>query len=394
MKNNIKGITLIALIITIILLLILAVVTIGSIKNSNIITYAQNASKDYNSEKNKEESTLSGAEIFIESKLPGAEDASWRDNGDGTFTKGSTTVAIGDYVDYSYDTAEDYLVSKIYSGHGNDKIIAQTEGMRWRVLGIDDSGKIELISEKPTSGIAVYLSDAAGYNNGVYLLNDICKLHYSNRSRGITARSLKIEDLEKQYSETGISKRNQYKKEGYNIQYGYTKSYEIGQNMYPILYKEEIKSGVTGTIREEGIEKSDSYYKDKDNLLRAYDESGNAIADSKATANGSLLVTQTYYNWGNTPSTYFKDKIFHSMIFETNSHYWVASRHVSCSSSGAKFGVADITKANLGGNGFFWSDGSTDYDGNYLRPIVTLPNEVYVVTNENQNSITNMWTLV
>ena len=46
-----KGITLIALIITIIILLILAVVTIGSIKNSNIITYAQNASKDYNAKK-------------------------------------------------------------------------------------------------------------------------------------------------------------------------------------------------------------------------------------------------------------------------------------------------------------------------------------------------------
>ena len=60
-----KGITLIALIITIIILLILAVVTIGTIKDSNIITYAQNASKDYNSEKDKEESTIAGYESLI-----------------------------------------------------------------------------------------------------------------------------------------------------------------------------------------------------------------------------------------------------------------------------------------------------------------------------------------
>ena len=60
-----KGITLIALIITIIILLILAVVTIGSIKNSNIITYAQNASSDYNAKKDKEESVISGYEELM-----------------------------------------------------------------------------------------------------------------------------------------------------------------------------------------------------------------------------------------------------------------------------------------------------------------------------------------
>ena len=64
-----KGITLIALIITIIILLILAVVTIGSIKNSNIITYAQNASTDYTAKKDEEESIISGYESLLESAL-------------------------------------------------------------------------------------------------------------------------------------------------------------------------------------------------------------------------------------------------------------------------------------------------------------------------------------
>ena len=61
-----KGITLIALIITIIILLILAVVTIGSIKNSNIIAYAQNASSSYEDEKNKEEGILSQYETMLD----------------------------------------------------------------------------------------------------------------------------------------------------------------------------------------------------------------------------------------------------------------------------------------------------------------------------------------
>ena len=64
-----KGITLIALIITIIILLILAVVTIGSIKNSNIITYAQNAATDYNTKKDDEEDIINEYELLIKSNV-------------------------------------------------------------------------------------------------------------------------------------------------------------------------------------------------------------------------------------------------------------------------------------------------------------------------------------
>ena len=71
-----KGITLIALIITIIILLILAVVTIGSIKNSNIITYAQNASTNYEKAKNDEEGILAGYESTIKENLPGENESS------------------------------------------------------------------------------------------------------------------------------------------------------------------------------------------------------------------------------------------------------------------------------------------------------------------------------
>ena len=65
-----KGITLIALIITIIILLILAIITIGSIQDSNIITYAKNASSDYGEAKDKEESIILGYETVIEEKIP------------------------------------------------------------------------------------------------------------------------------------------------------------------------------------------------------------------------------------------------------------------------------------------------------------------------------------
>ena len=62
-----RGITLIALIITIIILLILSVVTIGSIKNSNIISYAENASTNYESSKSEEQDILTYYESIINS---------------------------------------------------------------------------------------------------------------------------------------------------------------------------------------------------------------------------------------------------------------------------------------------------------------------------------------
>ena len=68
--KNSKGITLVALIITIVVLLILAVVAIGTVKNSNIIGYAQNAAEGYSKEKGIENDTIKKYEEEIEKYIP------------------------------------------------------------------------------------------------------------------------------------------------------------------------------------------------------------------------------------------------------------------------------------------------------------------------------------
>ena len=60
-----KGITLIALIITIVVLLILAAVAISSITNDGILSYAQNAAKDYNQAVKNEQSMLQEYEDYL-----------------------------------------------------------------------------------------------------------------------------------------------------------------------------------------------------------------------------------------------------------------------------------------------------------------------------------------
>ena len=163
---------------------------------------------------------------------------------------------IGDYVNYTYDTvASGYKLTKELSGYttgsaedGSQTIFQSNETLQWRILDIytDESGneKIDLVSATPTSNY-VYLQGALGYNNGVYLLNDICATLYSNSSKGITARSINLEDTEKHLTTAGLNKRNDFKfvDGSSSVQYGTTKTYTLDY-WYPNLYAYEIGSGV------------------------------------------------------------------------------------------------------------------------------------------------------
>ena len=392
-----KGITLIALIITIIVLLILAVVTIGAIKNDGIIQYARNAKSDYITEANKEQETLNTLEGQIGAAL-GKENSkggiTWKDNKDGTFTASNgTKVAIGDYVNYTYDTVSTgYPLAKAYSGY-SDQTITQRTGLQWRVMGINDNGELELICATPAKSKTVYFEDATGYNNGVYLLNDMCEKLYSNTELGIKARSLTIEDIEERFSDAGKSARDGYTNSSSGVQYGKTKTYGSGDNMYPTLYAEEANSGVSGSIREGGITGSDPYYTSTSKLSVAYDSSGNAVSTSEATASGNLMTTQTDYSWSSTPASYFDNETFRNMIFGTGTYYWLASRYVNCSSSYAIFGLRYVGYADLFCFYLFSSGGNSNYDDGYLRPVVSLGSNVNLTTNEEANSATNMWIL-
>ena len=107
-----KGITLIALIITIIILLILAVVTIGSIKNSNIIKYAQNATYEHEVGQEKENIQLAIGEARL--------------MGNGTLTKSNLQSALDGIfkgnVDYTDLSSEDFIKIKIKPANREYKI--------------------------------------------------------------------------------------------------------------------------------------------------------------------------------------------------------------------------------------------------------------------------------
>ena len=405
-----NGVSLIVLVITIIVMIILASAIILALSNTGIMDRAEEAVDATNKQQLQAIATLGWSEAYLsgartEAELKAGVVAALEENGlnaseygiivttkgvdiakgwiqnDKIVTKGNTTVAIGDYVNYTYPAASAYSLPKELTGWDTDQSIEQVQGAKWRVLGANENGQLELLG-MTHSVLPVCLKNAAGYNNGVFILNDICAKQYSNSALGAVGRSINLDDLEKQYNADGIAARDSYIQPNSGLKYGATKTYGAEHNSYPVIYAQEALSGVNGSIRQDGISASDSFYNSKAELTGEY-----------ATATGNLVGTQTYYTWTNARA-YFKNSTFYDMIFTF--YYWLATRDQVAGPNNIGFGLFRIAGGTqlLGAEATFNSGKVvTQSANNTVRPVVTLGQDVVVTTNATANSATNMWQL-
>jgi len=223
-------------------------------------------------------------------------------------------------------------------------------------MNINSDGSIELISSAPTTA-TVGFGNSIGYNNGVFVLNDICKKQYSNASLHATSRSLDILDIERKFNSSGLAARADYIHSNSGIKYGETKEYTGDNSNAPDLYDH------VGTTSEE---ESKDYYT-------------SAITATHSKKN-SLTVKQTYYYLSSTPSSYFDDTEFHKLVFGTEKGYWLASRCAGCDAAGAFFGLRIVDSADLYGNGVFASNDSMGHPSHLLRPVVFLGADIKIST--------------
>ena len=161
------------------------------------------------------------------------------------------------------------------------------------MLNVDkENDTVDIISTNPTSSTVTF-ANILGYNNGPYLMNEICKAQYSNKSLGVNARSINLLDMEKHLTAAGIAARKAYSS---NVKYGTTKTY-TRDTRYPSLYVNQKGAGVNvaeekaSTIAQPDISKGNDPY-----------EESKAIATTEPTTDSTygtgkpLTVTQTYYN--------------------------------------------------------------------------------------------------
>ena len=444
-KKGKSGITLIALVITIIVLLILAGISIMMLTGDNSILNQATNAKDSTIKGNFEEAIKIAYQGVLANSLGYVEegeefqtalqtelakngyDVDVKDGGKtvefndtknvykldiskGTVTKKEqqdrSKINVGDYVEYMPPTREAYstYLTEAYTGDSGNSQITQQYKI-WRVLNKNDDGTLDLIPAFKDTGVSytdIYFKGAKGYNNGVYILDDICKTLYEKTNedadKSITARSLDYEDITKllvpNEDGKGINKIESYKttyvgnlktnaqqsssnitaKSGNKITYNtYT--------WYPVLYPNP-----ANTLTQVLANESDPFYKN------ATEFEQNATSNVKvATQTDSLEVEYTYYrkdmettDFTDYDSTKEESKQ-HEVIFGTGTYYWLASRYVNCYLGNAGFGLRVVYYSALRGNDLFRSDGHASSIKSRVCPIVSLGSNVPVTANGGTN---------
>ena len=308
-----------------------------------------------------------------------------------------TSKLIGKVVSYTPDTpSTGYDLSTAKSGYSSAQTIDGTyDPTTWKIMEVDESGNVTKLLGIGSKNVIFYGS--TGYNNGVYLLNDICKSRYGNASLGATARSLNIEDIESRMNATGIAARNAYKSG--TVQYGTTRKYTGSNAQYPAIYAQEKYSGVdvsdvaagsqviAGEVNATAQAKMNPNGKSgSDNIYTTLPETSETKGPSKTHR---LTCTQTYYGMS-SPSSYFDDSNFYNMIFVTRigTVFWLASRYVNCNSgnSCANFGLRRVNNGNLEGDNLFLSSGDSYSGTNRLAPVVSLGSGIQVKSGSGTTS--------
>ena len=291
-------------------------------------------------------------------------------------------IQIGDSVNYTYDSASSYSLSSSYSGYSSNQTILQDTTLTWKVLYVDkENNTVDIISTNPTSS-TVYFYNILGYNNGPYLMNEICKAQYSNKTLGVEARSINLLDMEKHLTSPGITARNAYQYDSSAAKYGTTKTY-TSYTKYPSLYANQKGAGPNITeaeastkITQPDITKGNDPYEESKPIV----PKGTTEPTTSSTyGTGSpLTVTQTFYyipiNDTNCGTAY--------SILANGTTFWVAARFVFTLSDYAAFGLR-IAYTGTSGYRMFYSNGGTDGGSYALRPVVSLPSSL--LTGEQTN---------
>ena len=290
-------------------------------------------------------------------------------------------IKIGDSVNYTYDPAGSYSLSSTYSGYSSNQTITQTTGLTWKVLNVDkENDTVDIISTNPTSS-TVNFYNILGYNNGPYLMNEICKAQYSNKTLGVNARSINLLDMEKHLTSPGITARNAYQYDSSTAKYGTTKTYP-SNTKYPSLYANQKGAGPNvSSITPSDITKgNDPYEESKPIVPKGTTEPTN---DSTYGTGRPLTVTQTYYNISINDTNYGTA----STVLANGTPFWVAARFVLTRSDFAGFGLR-FANTDTYGCGMFYSDGDTYGYYCALRPVVSLPSSL--LTGEQTNGAWNL----
>ena len=246
----------VALVITIIVLMILAGVGLSFVLGDNgILKKAQESADAYKDASQSEQQTLQNIENYLYGEKGGTGDNTTGGGNIPTELKVGSTVSYAPTGTYNWQ-AQYYASVDSIKNHGENytfsdiTLDSSTDDYKigtWKVFEIDKTNKKVTLVSGNTNGV-VGLQGAQGYNNGVKLLNDACSNLYSMPSKGITARSMNLEDVEKKMTATALASAR-----GDNYPKQVSSANSKDQSYYPSIYAQEKLSVIDGIKRSTGL---------------------------------------------------------------------------------------------------------------------------------------------
>ena len=288
--------------------------------------------------------------------------------------------------DFEKKKGEDaYKVEASKSGAENQQTF-ETEELGWRIWDYDGN-ILRIISKKPTKA-TLTLKGTAGYNNGVYLINEICRQCYGQYEKdgkteklGISVANLRRSDIQKvnTYDFTKYKHADDSWSEltDGTIQFGDVKTYESGFVQYPEMYEQDEKWDYENNNGK-------TIGKDVDGLAWEMENEDITVNEKISGEANKSKFRQSYYahDFINDPESFknqkYIDLIFKNMDGSPAGGYWLAGRCVHLFNIFCSFGLQMVNAAEgvYGVTGYDLDTSRDDewvgWTSNYLRPIVTI----------------------
>ena len=382
LKEN--GITLIALVVTIIILLILAGVTLNmALSGDGLFSRARNAADKYKKAQEDEQKLISeiGKEMnseYVGAYVIGYEPTKKTEENPFKIESSKTGVSKSDTEDLQYTTIDNI------DEDGTQKFTTDAK-IKWRIWDYDGT-ILRIILETPTKQ-KLTLKGAIGYNNGVNLINEICRQCYGEfgvdekMKQGISVANLRRSDIQKvsTYDYTKYEEKENLSTEGEDntLKFGETKIYTENL-MFPKIWGDNDRNW---SYKYED-EKYDG--EDKECLIWEKEiEMNNKAESEKATE--KLETKGSYYNHTYKISEFINQKYF-DLIFSMENldddefkDYYLAGRSVNFGNNFAQFCLNKVEpygeKNKVAGYDYFRSyenNGNNRVGYCRLRPIVSI----------------------
>ena len=336
-----RGITLIALVVTIIILLILSGVTLNiALSDNGLFSKTKKATEDYKEAQSDEEDAIRQISTQMYSEYVGATVKGYTPSGgDGSCTVGKETT-------------------------GGEAQTINREPLNWRVWDFD--GKTLRIIGDPTTQ-TLTLNGAAGYNNGVWALDHICKELYSNNKKGVSVTNLKRTDIQKvsTYDYTKFKhKGNSWQEDTTSsddenlIYFGETKTYPEN-NQYPKMWDDNDKEWKYEYNKKE---KTATGGDEECKKWEAIGTEDGQMTGTMNQGNKNTIFKQSNYTHSYEESE-FVDNTYNDLIFKKSDEqpavtYWLTGRFVILYDSACAFGLQYVNPGtkSVSGRGLCNSD--------------------------------------